>query len=1182
MKKWIAIFCALTLLFSMPMEVYATEAAVTADGTGSGEQQEEVKIVLADTGITVGGNAVGTDSDEAVYTSNDIVYYEDRDTYDSGNTYGEGTSEDKHSATEAAEHTVLNITEAGTYRISGTLSKGQIKVDLGENADSDATACVTLILDNVDITCTVAPAIVFYNVYECDGDWSAENASQTVNTSAAGANVIIADGSKNYLTGSHVAKIYKDTAAQKKLWKQDGAFYSYMSMNIDGESVGDGRLDVIADNEGIGSELHLTINGGNINIFSQDDGINTNEDNISVTTINGGNVHIIGGWGDEGDGIDSNGWLVINGGTVIAAANPAADSGLDSDCGSYVNGGTVIALGSTMDWAETESAQPTMNLQFSQMRSQGETIVVTDTQQTVVFAYAPSEDEVMEGNNRNYQGAIVSCSNFEVGQSYQVYMGGTVTGTEESGVYDTATITAYTDGTQQGYGSNKEEEFYLSDKVNAFSGVANLDGSDSGSGSGGGGMTPPEKPGTGGEGEGGMTPPEKPGTSDGEEGGMTPPEKPGTSDGEEGGMTPPEEPGTSDGGDEGGMTPPEKPETSDGEDGGMTPPEEPGTGDGEEGGTTPPEESGTNDGKDAIIREGLWAEAIPDQVYTGAAIKVKPVVYDGEDKLTLNKDYTLKYKNNKKVGTATVVVNGKGNYKGKYELKFNIVAKDITAVGDELYGVLKNNKTVLVKPVVTAKMNGVVKKLAASQYTVEYNYTNGELYDSGKTYSVTVTGKGDYSGSITYPIIFVESKNALMQNAKITLEYKSAECTGEKLEPAVVVKAGGVEVSTDCYTVSYANNINVGNAVVTVKGDNKTLFGSKSISFAIVGRNLQKAVTVSQLPQTVDYTGKAIEPSFVLTDVNGSVLVKEVDYTVAYSKNVNPGNATITITGIGKYAGRMTLKFTINKVELTDANVTVESSVEYTKTGAEAQVKVVVNGKELANGVDYQLSYKNNKKVGNATVTVSGKGGYTGKTSDLPYAVTMNDFDEIKVDAVAIVGGTALKKVKVVVTDNGKKLTQKEYAVSYEVNGVTKTATDIVNVGDVVTVIVTAKEGTNYVAGNMSKTEFHVGSMSIAKAKVKIASQEYTGAEIELAAEDFTMIKVGKDTLVYGEDYKIVGYSNNVGKTNKATVTIEGIGDYCGTKTIKFKIGQRDLASNWNPNNVISTVQNLLEKIFQK
>ena len=201
--------------------------------------------------------------------------------------------EEAHTAEEAVAHTVVTITQPGTYRLSGTLSAGQVAVDLGEDAEEDPDAVVTLILDGVDITCTVAPAVIFYNVYEC-GSKDTETASPTVDTSAAGANVLLADGSVNTVTGSHMARIYKE-GTDKKLHKYDGAFYSKMSMNVDGESDESGTLNIIADNEGLDSELHLTINGGSIFITAQNDGINTNEDGVSVTTINGGRLSINAG-----------------------------------------------------------------------------------------------------------------------------------------------------------------------------------------------------------------------------------------------------------------------------------------------------------------------------------------------------------------------------------------------------------------------------------------------------------------------------------------------------------------------------------------------------------------------------------------------------------------------------------------------------------------------------------------------------------------------------------------------------------------------------------------------------------------------------------------------------------------------------------------------------------------------
>lgn len=349
----------------------------TAFATGS-----ETEIVLSDSGVTVDGAAASTSSSAAVYVGADIVYYEEG----KDSSYGAGSDSDAHSAEEAAAHTVVTITKPGTYRISGTLSAGQIAVDLGDGSKNDPEAVATLILDGVDITCTVAPAVIFYRTYEC-GDTDRSTATSSVDTSEAGANVLLADGSTNYVSGSYVSKIYEE-GTTSKLHKYDCAFYSKRSMNISGEAFGTGKLYITAENEGLGSECHLTINGGSIYIESRDDGINTNEDYVSVTTVNGGYLHINAGLGSEGDGIDSNGWIVINGGEVVTMANPTSpDGGIDAYCKTIINGGTLIATGRSNDETDSVSAQPYMELQFSSQVAAGSVVEISDADGSTVFTY---------------------------------------------------------------------------------------------------------------------------------------------------------------------------------------------------------------------------------------------------------------------------------------------------------------------------------------------------------------------------------------------------------------------------------------------------------------------------------------------------------------------------------------------------------------------------------------------------------------------------------------------------------------------------------------------------------------------------------------------------------------------------------------------------------------------------
>ena len=376
--------------FRTPLSLALALALAASALAGCGESRTAdadlpegaVSLVLSDDGITVDGAAVTEDESAAVYTAHDIVCYEDGQDF----TYGAGSESDAHTAEEAAAHTVVHITQPGTYVLSGTLSAGQIAVDLGEDAKTDPGAVVTLYLNGVDITCAVAPAVIFYRVYECDTAWVDYDENGTEVTDA------------------------------KKLHKYDGAFYSKMSMNVSGGEVGDGILNIQAENEGLDSELHLTINGGDIRITSGDDGINTNEDGVSVTTVNGGTltVNVTGGMAGEGDGIDSNGWLVINGGTVIAAAcATSADSGLDSDMGIYLNGGTVIASGSMLDEIAEDSAQTYAAFSFTQTQAGGETYSLKNESGETVLSCAPvnafsqlllSSPDLAEGTYTFWQG----------------------------------------------------------------------------------------------------------------------------------------------------------------------------------------------------------------------------------------------------------------------------------------------------------------------------------------------------------------------------------------------------------------------------------------------------------------------------------------------------------------------------------------------------------------------------------------------------------------------------------------------------------------------------------------------------------------------------------------------------------------------------------------------------------
>ena len=132
------------------------------------------------------------------------------------------------------------------------------------------------------------------------------------------------------------------------------------------------------------------------------------------------------------------------------------------------------------------------------------------------------------------------------------------------------------------------------------------------------------------------------------------------------------------------------------------------------------------------------------------------------------------------------------------------------------------------------------------------------------------------------------------------------------------------------------------------------------------------------------YTGKArTQTGTTIVKCGDAVLTKGADYKISYRNNINAGTAEMIITGKGAYKGTIIKEYEIAPAKITSASMS-KPSMAYTGSAVKPTSSVVVKGKKngeltaLIRNTDYKLSYSNNTKVGTATVTVTGRGNYTG------------------------------------------------------------------------------------------------------------------------------------------------------------------------------------------------------------
>ncbi|MCR5611677.1 MAG: carbohydrate-binding domain-containing protein [Clostridiales bacterium] len=329
-------------------------------------------------------------------------------TYDSDEAVLITLSGDSASASSSAvsvSGSVVTITEAGTYVLSGTLDDGYVVVNVskedkvqlvlnGVTINSDTFAPIYIVqADKVFVTLSEGTENVLSNggsfemiddnnvdaVIFSKDDLTLNGEGSLTVTSPAGHGIVCKDDL--VITGGtySITATKHGIEANDSLAVSDGSFTIKAGKdgvhveNDDDDTLGsayleNGSFSIVCGDDGIHANTLIVIDGGtysitaaegveatcvrindgDVTISASDDGINAARKSSAYTPtveINGGSITISMGTGDT-DGIDSNGNIVMNGGTV----NVTGKSGFDYDGTAEYNGGTIIVNGQKLSY----------------------------------------------------------------------------------------------------------------------------------------------------------------------------------------------------------------------------------------------------------------------------------------------------------------------------------------------------------------------------------------------------------------------------------------------------------------------------------------------------------------------------------------------------------------------------------------------------------------------------------------------------------------------------------------------------------------------------------------------------------------------------------------------------------------------------------------------------------------
>ena len=178
-----------------------------------------------------------------------------------------------------------------------------------------------------------------------------------------------------------------------------------------------------------------------------------NNSNIATITINGGNIYVDA----NGDGVDANGSIYMNGGKLII--NGPTDNGnaaLDYDKEIKITGGILVASGFSGMALNTSnsSTQNSIMINFSETINNSELISIFDSNDNEIFTYSSS---------KKYQNIVISIPDLKKGETYTIYKGGSTNSIENNGLYEVGSYV----------GGSNYSKFTIENTVNSIGNTKN-------------------------------------------------------------------------------------------------------------------------------------------------------------------------------------------------------------------------------------------------------------------------------------------------------------------------------------------------------------------------------------------------------------------------------------------------------------------------------------------------------------------------------------------------------------------------------------------------------------------------------------------------------------------------------------------------------------------------------------